>query len=132
MEAGGCGIELCSRDRGAGAGEADYYAAAEPDPPDARSGRASTAIRASEACGLQWRDIIWNKNQIKIERRWTAACIDKPKTKASKAPVALSEQLAWFLRQGRCMTPYARDEDWVFPFVQDEWGDPDVRRYFRN
>lgn len=93
---------------------------------------ASTAIRASEACCLQWRDIIWNKNQIKIERRWTAACIDKPKTKASKAPVALSEQLAWFLRQGRCMTPYARDEDWVFPFVQDEWGDPDVRRYFRN
>ena len=39
---------------------------------------ASTAIRASEACGLKWRDIIWDKNQIKIERRWTAACIDKP------------------------------------------------------
>ena len=76
---------------------------------------ASTAIRASEACGLKWRDIIWDKNQIKIERRWTAACIDKPKTKASKAPVALSPQLAWFLRQWRCITPYAQDEDWVFP-----------------
>lgn len=55
---------------------------------------ASTAVRASEACGLKWRDIIWNKNQIMIDRRWTAACIDKPKTKASKAPVALTEQLA--------------------------------------
>ena len=76
---------------------------------------ASTAIRASEACGLKWRDIIWGKNQIKIERRWTAACIDKPKTKASKAPVALSPQLAWFLHQWRCITPYAEDEDWVFP-----------------
>jgi len=76
---------------------------------------ASTAVRASEACGLKWRDIIWNKNQIMIDRRWTAACIDKPKTKASKAPVALTEQLAWFLRQWRCMTPYAQDEDWVFP-----------------
>jgi integrase len=76
---------------------------------------ASTAIRSSEACGLKWRDIIWDVNQIKIERRWTAACIDKPKTKASKAPVAMSAQLAWFLRQWRSITPYAQDEDWIFP-----------------
>jgi hypothetical protein len=76
---------------------------------------ASTAIRAFEACGLKWRDIIWEKNQITIERRWTAACIDNPKTKASKAPVAMSIQLAWFLRQWRPITPYAEDEDWVFP-----------------
>jgi integrase len=76
---------------------------------------ASTAIRASEACGLKWRDINWDENQINIERRWTAACIDKPKTKASKAPVAMSAQLAWFLRQWRCITPYAQDRDWVFP-----------------
>jgi len=76
---------------------------------------ASTAIRASEACGLKWRDIIWNKHQIKIERRWKAACIDKPKTKASKAPVALSSQLEWFLRQWRSIAPNAQDEDWVFP-----------------
>jgi integrase len=76
---------------------------------------ASTAIRSPEACGLKWRDIDWNRNQIKIERRWTAACIDKPKTKASKAPVAMSAQLAWFLRQWRSITPYAQDEDWIFP-----------------
>jgi integrase len=76
---------------------------------------ASTAIRASEACGLKWRDIDWNRNQIRIERRWTAACIDKPKSKASKAPVAMSPQLAWFLGQWRSITPYASDEVWVFP-----------------
>jgi integrase len=76
---------------------------------------ASTAIRASEACGLKWCDIKWDDNQIMIERRWTAACIDKPKTKASKAPVAVSAQLEWFLHQWRRMTPYAKDEDWVFP-----------------
>ena len=45
---------------------------------------ASTAIRASEACGLKWRDINWDDNQIIIERRWTAACIDKPKTELLK------------------------------------------------
>jgi hypothetical protein len=50
-----------------------------------------------------------------IKRRWTVACLDKPKTKASKAPVAMSPQLAWFLHQWRRMTPYGRDEDWVFP-----------------
>jgi integrase len=76
---------------------------------------ASTAIRASEACGLKWRDISWDENQIKIERRWTAACIDKPKTKASKAPVSMSQHLAWFLRQWRRVTPYAQDDDWIFP-----------------
>ncbi len=79
---------------------------------------ASTAIRASEASGLKWRDINWDDNQIMIERRWTAACIDKPKTKASKTPVAVSAQLAWFLHQWRRMTPYAKDEDWVFPSLK--------------
>lgn len=76
---------------------------------------ASTAVRASEACGLKWCDINWEQNQINIQRRWTAACIDKPKTKASKGPVAMSPQLAWYLRQWRRMTPYAKDDDWVFP-----------------
>jgi integrase len=90
---------------------------------------ASTAIRASEACGLKWRDIIWDENQINIERRWTAACIDKPKTKASKAPVAMSAQLAWFLRQWRCITPCAQDTDLGLPLLQDAREYPDVRRH---
>jgi integrase len=76
---------------------------------------ASTAVRASEACGLKWRDIDWEQNLVKIERRWTAACIDKPKTRASIAPVAMSPQLASYLCQWRRMTPYAQDDDWVFP-----------------
>jgi len=50
-----------------------------------------------------------------IERRWTAACLDKPKTKASKAPVAMSPALASFLHQWRKITQYAGDDDWTFP-----------------
>ena len=50
-----------------------------------------------------------------IQRRWTAACLDKPKTKASKAPVAMSPELAWFLHQWRKVTQYSGDEDWIFP-----------------
>jgi integrase len=76
---------------------------------------ASTAVRASEACGLKWRDVNWDENWIMIERRWTAACLDKPKTKASKAPVAMSPALAWFLHQWRNVTPYSGDDDWIFP-----------------
>jgi integrase len=76
---------------------------------------ASTAVRASEACGLKWRDINWDDSQILIERRWTAACLDKPKTKASRAPVAMSPELAWFLKRWRQTTPYGAGEGWVFP-----------------
>ena len=76
---------------------------------------ASTAVRASEACGLKWGDINWDENQIMIERRWTAACLDKPKTKASKAPVAMSPALGWFLHQWRKVTQYGGDDDWIFP-----------------
>ena len=48
-----------------------------------------------------------------IVRRRTAACLDKPRTKASKAPVAMSPALASFLHQWRKITRYARDDDWI-------------------
>ena len=76
---------------------------------------ASTAVRVSEACGLRWGDINWDENQIMIERRWSAACLDMPKTKASKAPVAMSPALASFLHQWQKVTQYSGDDDWIFP-----------------
>jgi integrase len=76
---------------------------------------ASTAIRASEGCGLKWGDINWDEKQIMIKRRWTAACLDKPKTKASEALVPMSPALASFLHQWRKVTQYAGDDDWIFP-----------------
>lgn len=93
---------------------------------------ASTAVRASEACGLKWRDINWDCNQVMIERRWTAACLDKPKTRRSKAPVGMSPQLAWFLRQWRSMSPYAGDEDWIFPSLKMSGKIPHVCRNLRD
>jgi integrase len=90
---------------------------------------ASTAIRASEGCGLKWGDINWDENQSMIERRWTAACPDKPKTKASKAPVAMSPELAGFLHQWRKVTQYSGDEDWILPSYKIN---SDVRRDIRH
>lgn len=76
-------------------------------------------LRASEACGLQWQDIDYEKHQIRIARRWTAADLDKPKTKASKAPVPMHPVLAHYLKQWRKNTTYAKDTDWVLPSFKE-------------
>ena len=69
---------------------------------------ASTAVRASEACGLKWRDIDWATNQIRIERRWTAADLDEPKTKRSKLRCHCIRCWRASSRNGIRITPYAR------------------------
>lgn len=80
---------------------------------------ACCGLRASEACGLQWQDIDWDRNLIQIRRRWTAADLDKPKTKASKAPVPMHSILSRYLKQWRKSTIYAGDTDWVLPSFKE-------------
>jgi integrase len=75
---------------------------------------AATGIRYSEIAGLQWRDIDWKNSCIYIERRWIRGDVDIPKTKGSKAPVAMSEVLAAYLLAWRRETKYGKDTDWVF------------------
>jgi hypothetical protein len=50
---------------------------------------------------------------------WTAADLDKPKTKASKAPVPMHPILAHYLKQWRENTIYAGDTDWVLPSFKE-------------
>lgn len=75
---------------------------------------AATGIRYSEIAGLQWRDVDWESSCINIERRWIRGDVDKPKTKASRAPVAMSEVLGAYLLAWRRETKYGKDTDWVF------------------
>ncbi len=75
---------------------------------------AATGIRYSEIAGLQWGDVDWESSCINIERRWIRGDVDKPKTKASKAPVAMSEVLAAYLVAWRRETKYSKDTDWIF------------------
>jgi integrase len=75
---------------------------------------AATGIRYSEIAGLQWRDIDWENNCIHIERRWIRGDVSKPKTDASKAPVAMSKVLAAYLLAWRKETIYGKDTDWIF------------------
>ncbi len=56
----------------------------------------------------------WKNECIRIERRWIRGDVHKPKTDASKAPVAMSPVLAAYLLAWRKETMYGKDTDWIF------------------
>jgi integrase len=76
---------------------------------------AATACRISECLALKWFDIEWGRNQIRVQRAWVRGRIGPTKSKASKAPVPMHPILAAILENWRKETPYAKDNDWVFP-----------------
>ncbi len=87
---------------------------------------AATGIRYSEIAGLQWQDIDWENSCINIRRRWINGDVDKPKTKASKASVAMSPLLAKYLQAWRRETTYAKDAHWVFASTRTKGKTPRV------
>jgi len=76
---------------------------------------AATGLRISEALGLPWKDVSFERNRIEVRRAWVGSRIGEPKSKASKAPVPLSPILAEFMQGWKQATAYAHDRDWVFP-----------------
>jgi integrase len=76
---------------------------------------AATGCRISESLAMKWLDIEWERNQIRVRRAWVRGRIGPTKSKASKAPVPMHSILATILENWRRETPYAKDEDWVFP-----------------
>jgi integrase len=58
---------------------------------------AATGLRISEALGLQWANIDYDRKQIRVRRAWVDKSVGEPKTRASKAPVPLSHQLGAYL-----------------------------------
>jgi integrase len=79
---------------------------------------AATACRISECLALKWLDIEWEKCQIRVRRAWVRGRIGPPKSKASKAPVPMHPILAAVLENWRRESPYAADNDWVFPSLK--------------
>ena len=73
-----------------------------------------TGLRYSEISGLHWGDRDWENNQIHIRRTWSRGRIGIPKTKRSKAPVAMAPLLGRYLRDWRSQTVFTADSDWVF------------------
>jgi integrase len=64
---------------------------------------------------MKWLDIEWERHQIRVQRAWVRGRNRPRKSKASKAPVPMHSILATILENWRRETPYAKDEDWVFP-----------------
>lgn len=76
---------------------------------------AATGLRISEALGLRWRAILWDRAQISIRESWVHGNLQEgAKTKLSKSKVIMHAILAALLNAWRRETMYADDDDFVF------------------
>src|ERR1019366_997494 len=77
---------------------------------------AVTGLRISEALGLKWGDLDYERQMIHLRRVWVGNdVIDHLKTEGSAAPVPLGDLLADALRGWNQNSPYTKPEDWIFP-----------------
>ncbi len=74
---------------------------------------ASTGLSISEALGIQWADVEYDRNRIVVRRSWVEE-IGNCKNTHRKAPVAMHPVLGGYLRHWHEETMYARPIDWVF------------------
>ena len=75
---------------------------------------------------MKWLDVDWENNQIKVRRRWIRGNLRVPKSKKSKAPVAMAPLLAKYLQAWRLQTEYSKPEDWVFASQKNRGRTPRV------
>jgi integrase len=77
---------------------------------------AVTGLRVSEALGLKWDDLDYERQMIHLRRVWVGnELVYRMKTEGSAASVPLGELLADALQSWHRNTLYAKPEDWVFP-----------------
>ena len=76
---------------------------------------AATALRVSEILALQWCDLDFEAQLIRVRRAYVQSRYGPPKSQASKAPVPMHSLLAAHLLAWRRETPYSKAEDLVFP-----------------
>jgi integrase len=77
---------------------------------------AVTGLRISEALGLKWSDLDYERQMIHLRRAWVGnELVAHLKTDGSEAPVPLGALLADALQSWHRNTLYADAEDWVFP-----------------
>jgi integrase len=76
---------------------------------------AATGLRQSEALGLQWDCVLWEKSEIRIRQAYVHGKMqDGAKTRASKTSVMMHPLLAEVMKAWHMATPYAKPQDYVF------------------
>jgi hypothetical protein len=76
---------------------------------------AATGLRMSEALGLRWMDILWEKGQIKIRQTFVHNVLQEgAKTRLSKSSVEMHPLLATVLKSWQQETLYSKPEYYVF------------------
>jgi integrase len=80
---------------------------------------AVTGLRISEALGLKWGDLDYERRMIHLRRVWVGKnIVEQLKTEGSAAPVPLGDLLADALRGWNQNSPYTKSDDWVFPSLK--------------
>jgi integrase len=79
---------------------------------------AATALRVSEILALQWCDLDFSAQLIRVKRAYVEGRFGPPKSKASKAPVPMHALLAAHLLVWRKESLYPANEDLVFPSLR--------------
>lgn len=80
---------------------------------------AATGLRISEALALKWKDLDAENNVIPVKATWVGnEMLQKTKSKASKRMVPYHPLLVEKMEAWRKESPYAGDEDYVFPSIK--------------
>ncbi len=76
---------------------------------------ACTAVRPEEGFALKWSDVDWGSNVINLKRAWSKGKVTDGKNSSALVPIAMDPVLAGLLLEWRRESPYAEDNDWIFP-----------------
>jgi len=70
--------------------------------------------RISEAFGLRWFDIDFERSLVHFQRGFVQGRITPLKTEASRAVLPIPSEVIQLLREWRNNTPYNNESDWIF------------------
>jgi integrase len=91
----------------------------------------ATGLRTSEMIGLEWGDIDFITNTVRIRRAFVMGKMKAPKTEAGIRVVELTAPALQALRAQKALTFLAGGTVFLNPRSGEQWkGDRDVRRFF--
>jgi integrase len=73
-----------------------------------------SGARQGELLGLKWSDVLWNDNQIHIQRSYNHRRMRLPKTETSNRRIDLGPAMMNALKRWRLMSAYSDDNDLIF------------------